>query len=708
MSRETGDEMPSRETVTTATKEETGKKKRSSDQVDGNISNYDAVVGNSKGEGLSSRHTKKSGTSSGNSASSGKTAHANSGATNSATATNVYPPEDQDTGKKRGSDQVLQVYSAHRSNEESIKRKKVPKPPHAATASVAAGRILDRHSSSITVSKNVNRRSSSLSPIRTQATDSHQHDAGSGCQETFSLEATMSNKSTKGQQHENDVSPYEGVSTTTCLSSPAKDSSTPRTSRVSITKRKPVAHGLSYPNSNVWDIESALMYLVSPPPSSQRQGVEDHDRNFKDDREYLIERSLDAERNLENNVDGGLDQDISTTAWISFRVAHAGDASCLASWYQRQKQEVRSKDEVLSTQRKESHDEKPDESATAAPDRIEDPDTTAHQDLPPPFDRRGSDASSESNNNPKKNVDIHRTTFETELRVHERRRSSSTASSNGDGSQKSSPSNVTRVNSGSGSINHNVDTTVSNGGSGSISTMLEHWIAEGLGNEDNCPSLYGLLAYIHREQQSTANDDGKTKTNDDDDSRPDVADMSARPHDHPVVLQTLCAAVLLTVTWQDGQRCLRVEWIAIGGNNDDDKDENDDKDDHHPAPKLEPMIALIIQQKLWLRITALSLMIDCPFICMDDYVRSIMTNVVHQAGGRRRRGMNEAGEAADDDDDDAPGSDAELNRQKSEDCPSSDEDDIVDKPGIRGRHDFIIDTEREDASSILQESSSVE
>lgn len=87
-------------------------------------------------------------------------------------------------------------------------------------------------------------------------------------------------------------------------------------------------------------------------------------------------------------------------------------------------------------------------------------------------------------------------------------------------------------------------------------TSLEVWLADGLGDEDNPPSVYALLAEI------------KPKTR-------------------------LGAAALITLGWEDGCRALIVEWLAID----------------HDVEAFE-----ILEKRLWLRLSTLSIMTSCEIM----------------------------------------------------------------------------------------------
>ena len=286
------------------------------------------------------------------------------------------------------------------------------------------------------------------------------------------------------------------------------------------------------PKREIWDLESAMLYLVrlnkmpdacnedttletamkkaalsstqaKPPPPASPQPRPEH-------REYLTP---------------------TKDSWITFGMAHSGDAATIANWYQATQQEEASKHQN-------EEEEKP-EIATTANDVDQETDTTtsspaiAQQQLP----------------------------------------------------------------------------------------MLEHWLAEGLGDEVTCPSVYGLLAYVHHHTDSggTGGKEKKVGTEDGDneankteekggDKKPKAANAAGKEDNKvtsnevtaSVQQPRMAAVVLLTLAWTSNERHLRVEWMAI--------------DTKHLATP----IAQAVQQKLWLRISSLSVMTACPVIAVDE------------------------------------------------------------------------------------------
>ena len=692
--------------------------------------------------------------------------------------------QDQEAGKKkRGSDQVLQINSNDtRLNEDSTgtsKRKKVPPKPvssSSATVAVAAGSILDPTVSSSTSACKKKRAPKASSPIRSRGPNANQANAGSSVQNTMaagrpivtqtdsshpSLPAGTKSTEILQKEHHVDIS---SQSSHTGISKGGLPSSVPTgnvdSSRISLTRR---TNGPGLPsNRKVWDIESALMYLVSPPQpqagftsmSDQQKengDKDDDDFDLEGDREYLIKSPVGVvDTNLEKDGREGTTTQAEQSPWITFRVAHAGDASTLASWYKRQKKQR------LRTQNKNSFEEslqgqihgketynKVNCKSPAVEEGLEDPDDTTHEPHPT-FDRRGSNGTNDDDSE-NRNGGVHHSSSDFELKEHMnesvRRRSSSTVSSAGDGSQQS-PSNSANIN-----VSSNIN--INNASSDSSSSMLEHWIAEGLGDEDSCPSLYGLLAYVHRQQFSssgkkpfeyddlsssaeasrhvshcTNDDNGDCNGGDiqrpiegnekDEDPKFDIAPPSVFIH------RALSAAVLFTVIWQDGQRCMKIEWLAIGDNNDvgcnaeDDDDDDDDEvndpstgEGDRPEP-LQPLLALIVQQKIWLRLTALSLMIECPLISIDEEVRSIMTRVASQVDSQRNclheTPVSYSEKDATNDDDDDVGDDDE-NRSGINTIGQNQGEDVSDQ--WQGRKADGVGSEDLTEADTIQKSSSI-
>lgn len=104
----------------------------------------------------------------------------------------------------------------------------------------------------------------------------------------------------------------------------------------------------------------------------------------------------------------------------------------------------------------------------------------------------------------------------------------------------------------------------------SKTSMLELWLADGLGDEDTPPAIHALLAQVHGNSE-----DGNGITS------------------------ALGAVGLLTLAWDQGERTLRVEWIHIDST-------------------IEKTFATVLEQRIWLRISALAHMTACQLVVVDE------------------------------------------------------------------------------------------
>ena len=111
-------------------------------------------------------------------------------------------------------------------------------------------------------------------------------------------------------------------------------------------------------------------------------------------------------------------------------------------------------------------------------------------------------------------------------------------------------------------------------------SSLELWLADGLGDEDMPPSLFALLAHVNY-------DNGNDKEENEEDEESGNIKASH-----------LAAVALLTVSWEDSERILRVEWLQV----DADLDET----------------AKLVEKRMWLRLAALSLMSNCEMHIVDN------------------------------------------------------------------------------------------
>jgi hypothetical protein len=111
-------------------------------------------------------------------------------------------------------------------------------------------------------------------------------------------------------------------------------------------------------------------------------------------------------------------------------------------------------------------------------------------------------------------------------------------------------------------------------------TPLEVWLADGLGGEDAPPSFFALLADIYSV-------------------------------DTPKVSQ-LGAAAILTLAWEDSSRVLRIEWLHVLDNE-------------------EMEFANLLERRLWLRLSTLSLLSSCELLVVSK------DNVTSKAGDQQQR-----------------------------------------------------------------------
>ncbi|GKY92846.1 hypothetical protein MPSEU_000254200 [Mayamaea pseudoterrestris] len=110
---------------------------------------------------------------------------------------------------------------------------------------------------------------------------------------------------------------------------------------------------------------------------------------------------------------------------------------------------------------------------------------------------------------------------------------------------------------------------------------LEVWLADAFGNEDIPPSAYALIADIHEHT------DAAVENLDNDDDKQPLTNPEARssPSAEPTI--TLGALAILTETWENGSRMLRVEWMYV----------------QRDYPLFE-----IVERRMWLRLSTLALM----------------------------------------------------------------------------------------------------
>lgn len=508
----------------------------------------------------------------------------------------------EDVGKKRGSDQVHgndQEYHENndRALEEGVKRKKVPKATSAPAAASSAVVRPPQNDSPPAAGTSELKKAPIATEIRKATSTATQTAANSN--------ANSCSSSTSNPSHQ----PPE-------LQSP--------------------------PPVQVWDVESALLYLVASPLSSgdiSLPGATGVDPNEEEEEREYLTLPPNFDNATTNNQDTATPPPPSSSSrpWITFRMAHAGDAFLISSWYRRQKaqhDEAKQRRRRADQEDEERHGQNSEHGNVGEEEDDEDDDPELVKRTPIVASHI-TDRTSENGNQtiPSMRDDC------TDLKVETPRRSSSSSSTSSGGSP----------------IDNN-STTPSNTAN---SNLLEHWLAEGLGDEDHCPSVYGLLAYVHRENScrnyhvGTAKSTSPSQQQQADDHQNALKKQShvfstasttaAGAATSSTAAKMLSAVVLLTVAWQGGERSLRIEWMAVGGGDGDEYDDDDGGDTDGGVVKLlEPAVVLSVQQKLWLRIAALSVMTACPLIAVDKDVLALMTKCRHENATRASEGNNGA------------------------------------------------------------------
>ncbi len=305
----------------------------------------------------------------------------------------------------------------------------------------------------------------------------------------------------------------------------------------------------------VWDLESAILYLVQIGNAGYKKDKDIIHKNqdgfsgkeiARDDRKIEGEMVCKDASTLTSTTEQKQTKREETslvgyeylteeeTSWITFRAAHAGDASAIAQWYRKQRCESRRR-------RRRSKQSKPEE---------EEPEIEKHP--------LRATSSNEEDSSP-------------------RRRQNSTSS------------------------NDNTEVETNSGEDVSSSLQLEHWLAEGLGDENNCPFFHGLLAYVHRSAETITDDKDKTNGKDTKtDSMSVTSTFTAKEEEEKTISGGshchLAAVVLMSLSWAFGNRTLKIEWMSI------------DSSFHEP----------VLRQKVWLRIHTLSSMTACKAISVDE------------------------------------------------------------------------------------------
>lgn len=318
-------------------------------------------------------------------------------------------------------------------------------------------------------------------------------------------------------------------------------------------------------DSCVWDLESALLYLVQ---------IGGHNR-----RNIPVESNTTHKNSTTNDGCDNVRREFLTTdedaSFITFRIAHAGDAASIASLYRKQKSADCLLDHRYYRQvTPPTHKDEEEKEDTAIVDHEEDPEI---------------DKCEQSNRN--NNVGVDEEAYSTNDQQHN--------------------SNNNKNDSNSIDINDSSSNTLDDEDE---SLQLEHWLSEGLGDEITCPSVYGLLAYVHRSSSSSfrdTNNDATTENNvheEEEDSR-EKHRSNEMNNDKERSLNnssgTLNAVVLMSLAWSSGQRNLRIEWMLFDS-------------EFQSTSSIHPDEASVVKQKVWLRINTLSVMTGCQAISIDD------------------------------------------------------------------------------------------
>jgi hypothetical protein len=132
--------------------------------------------------------------------------------------------------------------------------------------------------------------------------------------------------------------------------------------------------------------------------------------------------------------------------------------------------------------------------------------------------------------------------------------------------------------------------------------QISMWLAEGLGDEDRPPSVFGLLAEVHHGPPMDQDDATKEGT---DQGSPGSNNGNSNNS------STLGAAVLLTTAWQDNRRVLRVEW-------------------YHLAAPFAPQLA----GHVWLRLATLAVWTDAALVWIQPLLPEMQATKTTTLPGR--------------------------------------------------------------------------
>lgn len=108
------------------------------------------------------------------------------------------------------------------------------------------------------------------------------------------------------------------------------------------------------------------------------------------------------------------------------------------------------------------------------------------------------------------------------------------------------------------------------------SSMLEVWLADGLGDEDHPPAVHALLAQVHKKSEEEGG-------------------------------MTIGSVALLNLTWERGERVLRVPWIQFDST-------------------LSADLLKALEQRTWLRISLLAKMTSCQSITVEKRLTSVASD----------------------------------------------------------------------------------
>ena len=119
-------------------------------------------------------------------------------------------------------------------------------------------------------------------------------------------------------------------------------------------------------------------------------------------------------------------------------------------------------------------------------------------------------------------------------------------------------------------------------------SSLELWLVDGLGDEECPPSLFALIADVTSSSSSLVDDTADESSNS---SSSNNNNNKSSQHS-----TKLAAVALLTSSWENASRVLRLEWFRV--------------DDHLPCKNL-------VERRMWLRLSLLSLATASELRVMD-------------------------------------------------------------------------------------------